>query len=25
IDEKKILQLCPPNVRPGYDGMEIEI
>ena len=25
IDEKKILQFCPPNVRPGYDGMEIEI
>ena len=25
IDEKNILQLCPPNVRPGYDGMEIEI
>ena len=25
IDEKNILQLCPPNVRPGYDGMEIII
>jgi len=25
IDEKQILQLCPPNVLPGYDGMEIEI
>ena len=25
IDEKEILQKCPSNVMPGYDGMEIEI
>ena len=25
IDEKEILKLCPPNVFPGYDGMEIII
>ena len=25
IDEKEILKLCPKNVIPGYDGMEINI
>ena len=25
IDEKEILKLCPNNVFPGYDGMEINI
>ena len=25
IDENEILKLCPQNVCPGYDGMEIEI
>jgi len=25
IDEKKLLNLCPQNVMPGYDGLEISI
>ena len=23
IDEKELLDKCPPNVIPGYDGLEI--
>jgi phosphoribosyl 1,2-cyclic phosphate phosphodiesterase len=25
IDEKELLNLCPHNVIPGYDGLEISI
>ena len=25
VDEKEILSLCPNNVMPGYDGLELEI
>ena len=25
LDEKKLIAKCPPNVRPGYDGMSIEL
>ena len=25
IDEKELLNLCPRNVMPGYDGLEITI
>ena len=25
VDENEVLKNCPPNVCPGYDGMEIEI
>ena len=25
LDEKKLLSICPKNVIPGIDGMEIKI
>ncbi len=25
LDQKKLLAKCPPNVRPGYDGMTIDL
>ena len=25
LDEKKLIAKCPPNVRPGYDGMSIDL
>ena len=25
LDEKELIKKCPPNVKPGYDGMIIDL
>ena len=25
LDEKELITKCPPNVKPGYDGMIIDL